>query len=366
MQRRDWRAVLMRTWTETGEDNIGLVAAGTAFYVFAAIIPLLASTVLVYGLVADADTVTENIRALFKVLPADAASSIGDQLATVVQTSGGKKGLGLALAILLALYGATKGASAMISALNVAYGEHERRGIIKLTLLALTMVVAGVVMIFAAIAVTGVAAFLESLIPGAPGAVLGAIRIGGYVVLGLFVMTGAACLYRFGPSRAHARWVWLSPGAVIATLLWLAGSVGFALYVSNFGNYGATYGSLSAVIVLLTWLWLSAYVFLLGAELNSELEHQTMADTTTGPPAPMGQRGAAVADRVVTHDGSGTSPPPPRPVAAPPRKSALRPLPMFLAGYGLARIGKRRIAGAGLIGAAALLATRGRSRRDRR
>jgi membrane protein len=119
-------------------------------------------------------------------------------------------------------------------------------------------------------------------------------------VLASLGVTAAACLYRFGPNRHKAKWAWLTPGSLAATLIWLGATIGFGVYVSRFGNYGATYGSLSAVIVLLTWLWLSAYVFLLGAELNSELEHQTASDTTTGTAAPPGTRGATVADTVVT------------------------------------------------------------------
>jgi hypothetical protein len=124
-------------------------------------------------------------------------------------------------------------------------------------------------------------------------------------VLAALGVTAAACLYRYGPNRSKAKWAWLTPGSLAATLIWLAATIGFGIYVSRFGNYGATYGSLSAVIVLLTWLWLSAYVFLLGAELNSELEHQTERDTTTGTAKPMGARGATVADTVADTGAAG-------------------------------------------------------------
>lgn len=298
----EWRAVLKRTWTETGSDNIGLIAAGTAFYAFAAIVPMLAATVLCYGLFADAQTVGENIRSLFEVLPADVARIIGEQLATVTQSSDGKQGVGLVIALGIALYGGTKATSSIVTALNVAYEETETRGFIKLNLLAIGMVAGGVVLLLAAIASTTLLAFLRGLIPSAPDIVVAAIRFAGYLLLATFVVSAAALLYRYGPSRAKPRWSWLSPGAIAATLLWLAGTAGFGVYVANFGNYGATYGSLSAVIVLLTWLWLSAYVFLLGAELNSELERQTVHDTTTGAPVPMGARRAVVADTVVSQD----------------------------------------------------------------
>lgn len=298
MSANEWWKVLKRTWSEAGEDNIGLIAAGTAFYGFAAIVPLLASVVLVYGLVADTATVVANIRALFNVLPDDAARVIGDQLTTVVSTSEGKKGFGLVIALGVALYGGTKGASSIVTALNIAYEERETRGFITLNLLAFA--ITGGAVILALVAALSAAAFalVDGLIPNAPALLLTAIRLISYGVLAALGVSAAACLYRFGPNRQKAKWVWLTPGSFGATLVWLAATIGFGVYVSRFGNYGATYGSLSAVIVLLTWLWLSAYVFLLGAELNSELEHQTRHDTTTGSARPLGDRGAAVADTV--------------------------------------------------------------------
>ncbi len=300
MSAGEWWKVLKRTWAEAADDNIGLIAAGTAFYGFAAIVPLLASVVLIYGLVADTATVVANIRALFNVLPDDAARVIGDQLATVVGTSEGKKGFGLVIALGIALYGGTKGASSIVIALNIAYEEKEARGFIVLNLLAFAITGGAVMLALVAALSTAAFALLDSLIPGAPEIMLLAIRLVSYGVLASLGVTAAACLYRFGPNRHKAKWAWLTPGSLAATVIWLGATIGFGVYVSRFGNYGATYGSLSAVIVLLTWLWLSAYVFLLGAELNSELEHQTTSDTTTGEATPMGTRGATVADTVAT------------------------------------------------------------------
>ena len=302
MSMSEWWKVLKRTWAEAADDNIGLIAAGTAFYGFAAIVPLLASVVLIYGLVADTATVVANIRALFNVLPADAARVIGDQLATVVGTSEGKKGFGLVIALAIALYGGTKGAASIVTALNIAYEERETRGFIVLNLLAFG--ITGGAVVLALLAALSMAAFalLDGLIPNAPDILLTAIRLVSYVVLAALGVSAAACLYRFGPNRQKAKWAWLTPGSLAATAIWLAATVGFGLYVSRFGNYGATYGSLSAVIVLLTWLWLSGYVFLLGAELNAELEHQTQRDTTTGIASPLGTRGAVVADTVAADE----------------------------------------------------------------
>ena len=267
-----WAAMLKRTWTEAGDDNISLIAAGAAFYVFAAIVPLLAAIVLSYGLFAEPQTVEANIKALFGVLPRDAASLIGDQLATVTKSSGSAKGWGLVVALGLAIYGASKGASSVVTALNIAYEKKETRNFVVLTALSIALVIGAVVLAGAAIAATAAMAFLERLMPSAPGIVLTAIRLGGYLATACLAALAAAVVYRFGPDRKDAHWVWLTPGSALATILWLLGTLAFGFYVKNFANYGATYGSLSAVIVLLTWLWLSVYVFLLGAELNSELE----------------------------------------------------------------------------------------------
>lgn len=316
MSTREWWKVLKRTWAEAGDDNIGLIAAGTAFYGFAAIVPLLASVVLIYGLVADTATVVANIRGLFAVLPDDAARVIGDQLTTVVGTSEGKKGVGLAMALGIALYGGTKGASSIVTALNIAYEERETRGFFALNLLAFAITGGAVLLALVAALSTAAFALLDGLIPNAPAVMLSAIRLTSYGVLAALGVTAAACLYRFGPDRHQAKWAWLTPGSLAATLVWLAATIGFGIYASRFGHYGATYGSLSAVIVLLTWLWLSAYVFLLGAELNSELEHQTQRDTTTGVEQPIGARGATVADSVA--DTVATEAAPESPTAATP------------------------------------------------
>ena len=269
-----WLAIAKRVWAQIGTDNIGLVAAGIAFYAFAAIVPSLAAIVLSYGLIVEPATVQRDLETLFATLPRDAASIVSEQLVGVVETSGEKQGLGLAIALGIALYGATKGASAIVTGLNVAYNEAETRGFIRIRILHLAIVVGGVALALVAIVKTTLFGFLESFMPNAPGAVTLTIRVIGFGILAALVVSAAACLYRFAPARKKPAWVWLSPGSLIATLLWLAGTIGFGIYASNWGNYGATYGSLSAVIVMLTWLWLSAFVFLLGAEINSELERQ--------------------------------------------------------------------------------------------
>jgi membrane protein len=236
-------------------------------------------------------------------MPGDAAKLIGEQLMNVVHTSGGKKGFGLLLALALALFGARNGAGSIITALNVAYEEKEQRSFIIVNLLALAITATAVlVAIFALVAIAALG-HLEKLIPGAPDMVLVVGKILSYVLLACGGATAAAALYRFGPSREKPKWTWITPGSALAALGWLLLTLGFGVYVAEFGNYNATYGSLGAVVVLLTWLYLSSYILLFGAELNSELEHQTSVDTTDGAEKPAGDRGAWVADDVA-NDGA--------------------------------------------------------------
>lgn len=295
-----WKEIAKRTWKESSEDNVGIVAAGVAFYGFLALVPLLGAIVLTYGMFASPETVVRHAQSLTGMLPAQVAELIAQQLMNVVNTSGGKKGFGLLLALAVALWGARNAAGSVITALNIAYEEEEKRGFIKVTLLALGMTVAAVVLAVLAGGATAVLSALHTLVPGTGPVGLFIWKLLTYVLLAGAAAAAAATLYRYGPSRDRAKWTWLTPGSIFFAVAWIVLTLGFGFYVSNFGNYGATYGSLSAVVVLLTWLYLSSYVLLFGAEFNSEVEHQTTKDTTKGPDRPMGARGAWSADHVAT------------------------------------------------------------------
>lgn len=280
MPAEGWKQVLQRTWREVGEDNVGLAAAGVAFYGFLAIVPLLGAIVLSYGLIADPATVLKDMKGLAAIMPGDAAKLVGDQLMNVVKTSGGRKGFGLALALALALFGARNGASSVIIGLNIAYEEKETRSFVRLNLLALAITAAAVLVAIIALVAIAALGHLEKLMPGAPGIVLVLGKILTYVLVALGGAAGAATLYRYAPNHKKAKWTWLTPGSAVAAVLWMLLTIAFGIYVANFGNYNATYGSLGAVAVTLTWLYLSSYVLLLGAELNSELEHQAAGDAS--------------------------------------------------------------------------------------
>lgn len=257
-----------------------MIAAGAAFYIIASIAPILAALVLSYGLFADAQTVQGNIRDLFAAVPKDVAVLISQQLDTVVSGSQGKKGFALVAALSIALYGGSKAATSMMTALNVAYEVKDKRNFLVWTLTSFAVVLGGILLVFVGIGAGALTATIGSLVPWYPGLVLVLIRVATYVLLAMIVITGASLLFRFGPYRPRARLRLATPGTVAATVVWLLASAGFSIYVSNFGNYGAAYGSLSAVIIALTWLWLSVYSFLLGAALDVQA-YQSRANPAT-------------------------------------------------------------------------------------
>src|SRR5436190_4125078 len=305
-----WKEVAVRVWNESWVDNIGLVAAGVAFYGFLAFVPLLGIIVLAYGFFAQPDTVVAHVMALLRILPPDVVKLIGQLLMNAVQNSQQSSSLGITLALILALYAGGNGAGAIMTALNIAYEEAEKRSLARFYGIAFTITIAAVGLVLVALAATATIQSLDRLLPRAPDPVLALGKVALYALLGLIAAGVAATLYRYGPAREDARWEWLTPGSVFTAVIWLMLTAGFGFYVTRLANYNATYGSIAAIVVLLTWLYLSAYVFLFGAELNAELEHQTSKDSTTGHPERLGKRGAWAADHVagLTDDGTSEGP----------------------------------------------------------
>jgi membrane protein len=259
-------------WKESGQDNLALIASGVAFYIFLAFVPLLMSVVLTYGLVASPAQVAKDISALSSSMPKEASSIISGQLENIVKTAGGAAGFGLFVSLLVSLYGATKAAGGMVTALNVAFDVEETRSFIRVTLLTLAITV-GIVLAFVVASFgLSVVNFLGRLLPDAGGVIhflLQAVYwLGTAVAISLII----AALYRYAPNVPDRPWRWVTPGSIVATVVWVAATFAFSFYVKNFGSYNATYGSLAAVIIFLTWLYLSAYIVLLGAELNSVIE----------------------------------------------------------------------------------------------
>lgn len=300
MPRAAWKQIASRTWQRSWIDNVGLVAAGVAFYGFLAIVPILGIIVLAYGLAADPQTIIGHVQTLTDFLPPDVAGFIGEQLMAAVASSGTIVGTGVLVALAFALYGGANGAGALMTALNIAYHEEEKRSLARFYLIAIAITFGALVIAVGALAATAVVSSLGQLLPRASPATIALSKIAAY--LGLLVIAAglAATLYRVAPSREKARWTWITPGSLFTAATWLALTLLFGFYLTSIADYEASYGSLGAVIALLTWMYFSAYVLVVGAELNSEIEHQTRIDSTTGAPEPLGRRGAWAADHVVS------------------------------------------------------------------
>jgi membrane protein len=291
----DWRAIAGRLWAQTFRIHLPIVAAGVAFFSVLALFPAIAALVGLYGLVADPADISAHLAGLHGVVPENALDIIEGQVTNIAATSTGALGTASAFALLVALWSARAGVSALIEGLNIVYGEPEPRGILANAAVSLALTVLCVLMAIVALAAIVVLPALLNRLPLGALAEWAARLLRWPILLGATVLTIGA-LYRYGPNRATARVPWVTRGAVAATLLWLVASFGFSLYVTEFGNYNEVYGSLGAAVILLLWVFISAFLVLLGAELNAEMELHTRRDTTTGPEKPMGDRGAYVAD----------------------------------------------------------------------
>jgi len=305
---RGWMDILWRVYGQIGTDRVLAVAAGVTFYALLAIFPAITALVSLYGLFADPATAQDHFAELAGLLPGDSLALIGDQMKRVASGDDVKLGFGFVLGLGIALWSANAGMKALFDALNIAYEETERRGFIALTLLTLGFTLCAIIFVLCAMALIVVLPLLFSAVgfSATAGTVAAWAR---WPILFLGVCLGLCILYRYGPSRERAKWRWVTVGAVVAALVWMAASATFSWYVANFASYNETYGSLGAVIGFMTWLWISAIIVLVGGELNSEIEHQTAIDSTTGGALPLGQRGAEMAD-TVGEGRDGTSPAP--------------------------------------------------------
>ncbi len=265
---------------EAKTDNVSLIAAGVAFYALLAIFPALIATVTVYGMVADPDRIKEQIASVTEALPAGAGELLTSQLTSVASVGRGGLTIGLVISLAATIWAASGGVRALLSGLNVIYDVEEDRGFLKRSTLGLSLTVAGLVV--AIVALTLVAAFPTildrmGLEPVAAGVAQGAR----WFLLALLVVLALAVLYRVGPNRVQPRFRWVTLGTLAAVAVWVLASLGFSIYVSNFGSFNQTYGSIAAVIVLMLWLYLSAYAVLLGAEIDAIRERDKDVTQTT-------------------------------------------------------------------------------------
>ncbi len=294
---KGWKDIALRVKNRIGEDNVSLIAAGVAFYAFLSLFPAIAAGVSIYALIVDAATVENQIAALANFLPAEAQQVIGQQLAAFVSQAEGSLGWAVVLGIVLGIGAANKGTRALFVGLNIAYQEEEGRGFFKQNALTLLFTFGGILLALVCAALV-VALPIALAFVGIPESWELFLRVIRWVFLAGILLLGLSLLYRYAPVRENAQWKWVTPGSAIAAVLWLLGSGAFSYYVSNFGNYNEVYGSVGAVVILMLWFMLSSFVILLGAEINSEMEHQTAKDSTTAPEKPMGERGAHQADTV--------------------------------------------------------------------
>jgi membrane protein len=292
--KKGWWQIVRRGLKEFSADQMPLMAAGVAFYAFLSLVPTLIAATLVYGLVTGPQQVQEQVKSLASVLPKGATDVVGTQMLDLATAKSSGLGIGLVVSLLFALWSASGGTGNLITAVNVAYDEKDHRNFIKKRGLALLLTL-GAIVVFV------ITASLVAVFP----AVASALNIGGiarvglealrWVVLLVVIMAALAVLYRLAPDRDDPKFRWTSVGAVVAVVIWVIASVVFSIYV-NFGGYAKSYGSLAGIVVLLMWLWLSIVAVLLGAEINAEMEKQTVRDTTTGPDKPLGDRDAVKAD----------------------------------------------------------------------
>jgi len=294
---RGWKDVLVRTYHEIQNDRLLALAAGVAFYSLVALFPAIAAGVSSYALFADAGTIAKHLSIAADVVPAGTLDLLSEEITRIAAKSDGRLTFGFVFGLGVALWSANAGMKSIFDALNIIYDEDEKRSLIWLNLVSLFFTVC-------AIAAAGLAIALVVVFPlllAAFGLTSLDYPLVGYLrwpVMFVLIILGLAVLSRYGPSRRSAKWRWISVGSVFAALAWLAVSSLFSWYLASFANYNATYGALGAVVGLMMWMWLSTIVVLVGAELNSEIEHQTAQDSTVGPPKPLGTRGAVMADTV--------------------------------------------------------------------
>jgi membrane protein len=293
-----WKDILWRTYEEISADRLLLIAGGVVFYALLATVPAITALVSVYGIVSTASSLGAQLSFLADVMPATAYQLISDQVVRIAGNNDGKLTFAFVLGLGLALWSANAGMKAIFDALNVVYDEDEKRSFVALNAISLCFTLGAVLVLVLMLSAVVVLPLVLAVLGFAAERQAGWLPLLRWPALFVLVMLGLAVLYRFGPSRRRAKWRWVSVGSLFATTAWLAISLLFSWYLSRFADYNATYGSLGAVIGLMMWLWLSTTVILVGAELNSEIEHQTARDSTVGAPKPLGARGAVMADTV--------------------------------------------------------------------
>ncbi|QQO12549.1 YihY/virulence factor BrkB family protein [Bradyrhizobium diazoefficiens] len=294
---KGWKDILLRVYGNIGRHRVMALAAGMTYYSILAIFPALAALVAVYGLFSDPASIAKHLDQISGFVPGGAIEVAREQLTRVSSKGDHALGATFVIGLAVSLWSANAAMKSLFDTLNIVYGEEEKRGFVKLNAVSLTFTVAAIVFVLVALGAVVVIPVVLNFLHLSDFADL-LVRIARWPAMFVVLTLALACIYRYGPSRRAPRWKWITWGSAAATLCWLAASGLFSWYAASFGKFNETYGSLGAVIGFMTWLWISAIVILLGAELDAEMEHQTARDTTTGAPKPLGVRGAEMADTV--------------------------------------------------------------------
>lgn len=292
-----WKDILRRVYANVSAHRVMALAAGMTYYSLLAIFPAIAALVALYGLFSDPSSITRHLDQLSGVIPGGAIDVARDQLTRLSAKGPQSLGLTLVIGLGVSLWSANAAMKSLFDTLNIVYQEKEKRGFFKLNAMSLGFTLGGIIFVLAALAAIVVVPVVLGYLGMSSAADL-LLSLCRWPAMFVVLALGLALIYRFGPSREAPQWKWVTWGSATAALLWIVASALFSWYAANFGTFNETYGSLGAVIGFMTWLWISALVILIGAEIDAEAEHQTAKDTTTGPPRHMGGRGARMADTV--------------------------------------------------------------------
>ena len=266
-----WKKILFNVKDRIGENNVSIVSAGVAFYAFLAVFPAIAALVSIYGLAMDPQSIQNQLSQISGMMPDQAYEILKNQLQSLAKTSGTALGWSMAISILFSVWSANKGTKSLFTGVDIAYGTESDRGFFKQNGLTLLFTSGAILLVIVSMAlIVGFPALVHTL--KLPSTVDSLISWGRWLLLAVLLIWFLGMIYKYAPDKPAPDFKWVLPGALTATILWLIASWGFSYYVSNFGSYGEVYGSISAVVVMLLWLFITSFIILLGAELNSEIE----------------------------------------------------------------------------------------------
>lgn len=294
---KGWFHIFKRAFAQVSSTEVSLKCAGVAFFAFLSLFPVLACFVLIYGIFADASSLTSQMEALRTIAPAAVYTIVRERLEALLTQPEVGLGIGLLVSFVIALWSGSRGTNALIATIGGVYYEDDDRGFLKAAALSLGLTLGAIVLLITALLAIAVLPIIFGFL-SFPQMLEDIALMSRWPLLAILVTCGIAVLYRMAPNRRDAEWKWVIPGAMLAGVLWIILSLLFSLYVEQFSNYSATFGSLSVAVVLMLWIYYSSMVIAAGAAFNAEIEHQTSKDTTVGPDAPLGSRGAYVADHL--------------------------------------------------------------------